>query len=56
MYPFTYTKPVYNNPVLPKQRRGIVSNGPRIGQENRLNLVDTDVDQKLGMKSVGKYG
>lgn len=56
MYPFIYTKPMYNNLVLPKQRRGIVSNGSRIGQENRSNRVDTDVDQKLGMKSVGKYG
>lgn len=49
MYPFTYTKPVCNNLVLRKQKRGIVSNGPGIRQKNRLNLVDTDVDQKLWM-------
>lgn len=56
MYPFTYTKPVCNNLVLLKQKRGMVSNGPGIRQENSLNLVDADVDQKLWMKSVGKSG
>lgn len=39
-------KPVCKDLVLEKEGRGMASNGR--GRENRLTLVDADVDQNYG--------